>query len=207
MIETLEIYKDNQWHELDLLKPSGITIKFESPIIKGFDALTSDKSYSFTLPMTSKNALALGLSSDIRIEDNFSEKYECRYSFNGYSPKGKAYLYLSGVEGSLQANITFNIYTKLQEIKDADVKINELDEIGTTSFQEQNISYKSTTPNLLGQIVGIAGYFLDGDKDASSLDDKYGNYVDEDFEEMYNEFDPPEPDAPDAPDYPEPDFE
>lgn len=209
MIETLEIYKDNLWHELDLLKPSGITIKFESPILKGFDTLTSDKSYSFTLPLTSKNALALGLSSDIRVEDNFSERYECRYSFNGYSPKGKAYLYLSGVDGSLQANITFNILNELVSMKEDGKLLNEI-KVKEEEDLEYSIDEYSTIPRLLGQVVGQMAF---EQTDSQQQDGYYSDYETE-FNENYNngyeeiDGDVPEYEGPeyDAPDYDEPEY-
>ena len=203
MIEKLVILSGSNWKELDLLKPSGITIKFESPIIKGYDSLTSDKTYSFEIPLTSKNVEAFGLVADIRIEDNFSAKYECKYSIDGISPKGKSFLYLSGKDGSLKANITFNIFDELVRIKEDDKSLRELD-IKIEDDLEYKINEQTIAPYPLGQTVGFIGF--DIDTDSSSLDYKY-NHVDSDFEENWNNQEEYEPDIPDYDEQDGPDYD
>jgi len=208
MIEKLEILVNGKWSELDLFKPSGITIKFESPILKGYDSITSDKSYSFQLPLTNKNRLAFGIADDVRVENNLSAKYECAYSVDGVRTKGKSYLYLSGANGTLSANIVINILDELVRMKDDRKKINELEVKEDDDF-EYDITMYSARPRLLGQVVGQM-YFEEEDNQSQNISD-YDDDFDEDYDNGYEQIDANIPDYEgfddNVPDYDAPDYD
>lgn len=209
MKDSLVAKINDKWETVDLLSPSGITIEFVSPIFKGYDNFTSDKTYSFEIPLTEHNRTIFAIADDIRTENNLGKRYECKYSVDGEEVKGKCFLYISGYDNKLHGVMTLNILQELITVKEGDENLNELNIKEEDDFQ-MTILETFAQPNPLGQIVGQATFVTAGE---DPQDREYGNTIDDDiYDELHDpERDDPEIEVPDwdydGPDYDAPDYE
>lgn len=128
MTENLYIFDNGTRKQLDLNSPSGITLSFKSVLFGDLSSIAPSSSYTFELPLTTRNKEVLGLVDDIReTKSNFGKKFQCLFLVDGFDLCRNAYLYVDSVkDGVCSAVMTFNVIEGLKKIKDKDVSINEL---------------------------------------------------------------------------------
>lgn len=128
MTENLYIFDNGIRKQLDLNSPSGITLSFKSVLFGDLSSIAPSSSYTFELPLTTRNKEVLGLVDDIReTKSNFGKKFECLFLVDGFDLCRNAYLYVDSVkDGVCSAVMTFNVIDGLKKIKENDVSINEL---------------------------------------------------------------------------------
>lgn len=164
MTESLYIFDNGIRKQLDIKEPSGITLSFNSALFGDLSSVKTSHSYTFELPLTSRNREVFGLIDDVReTESNLGKKFKCLFLVDGFDLCRNAYLYINSVkDGVCSAVMTFNVIEGLKAIKDNDVSINKL----TSNDIENN-------PNALikdGQLNMDVIEFLESSEEADLFD-------------------------------------
>ncbi len=132
MIEELFVIKDGVKRKVDLNTPSGITLNFKSNIFGDLSKITCSYSYTFKLPLTLNNRLIFDSAEDIRQKSNMTRRrLKAEFTQNGILIFKDANLYISSVESTYQAVMTWGVVRGLEILKDDDVSLRELDLRGT----------------------------------------------------------------------------
>lgn len=131
MKEELYIITDESKVQLDLPSPSGITLKWVSNLFNDISKLTCSYSYTFKLPMTSRNRRALELADDIRHENSMMKKsYRAEFYINGICLCPNANLYINEMTDSFSCVMTWRILKGFELMKSDSCKLNELPTLG-----------------------------------------------------------------------------
>lgn len=129
--EELYIITDNSREQLDLLSPSGITLKWVSNLFNDISKLTCSYSYTFKLPMTANNRRVLELADDIRHENQMMKKaFRAEFFVNGISLCPNANLYISEMTDSFSCVMTWKVLKGFETLKSDGCKLNELPSLG-----------------------------------------------------------------------------
>ena len=129
--EELYIITDNSREQLDLLSPSGITLKWVSNLFNDISKLTCSHSYTFKLPMTANNRRVLELADDIRHENQMMKKaFRAEFLVNGISLCPNANLYISEMTDSFSCVMTWRVLKGFETLKSDGCKLNELPSVG-----------------------------------------------------------------------------
>ena len=129
--EELYIITDNSREQLDLLSPSGITLKWVSNLFNDISKLTCSHSYTFKLPMTANNRRVLELADDIRHENQMMKKaFRAEFLVNGISLCPNANLYISEMTDSFSCVMTWRVLKGFETLKSDGCKLNELPSLG-----------------------------------------------------------------------------
>lgn len=127
MTEELFIKIGNEYKQLELNSPSGITLQFKNTITGGLDSIEASRSYTFALPNTSANKKALDSVDIVRKYGNIGMKrYECIYKVDGIQIVYNSFLYVTEIQGTIKANMTFNVIEGLKKLKEENYSINKL---------------------------------------------------------------------------------
>lgn len=131
--EELYIFTDEGKEQLDLPSPSGITLKWVSNIFNDISKLTCSYSYTFKLPMTSKNRRVLDNVDDIRHNSALNRvSVKAEFYINGVCLCPNANLYISEIGGtSFSCVMTWKVLKAFEKMKSNSIKLNELPSIGT----------------------------------------------------------------------------
>lgn len=129
--EELYIITDNSREQLDLLSPSGITLKWVSNLFNDISKLTCSYSYTFKLPMTANNRRVLELADDIRHENNMMKKaFRAEFFVNGINLCPNANVYISEMTNSFSCVMTWKVLKGFETLKSDGCKLNELPSLG-----------------------------------------------------------------------------
>ena len=129
--EELYIITDNSREQLDLLSPSGITLKWVSNLFNDISKLTCSYSYTFKLPMTANNRRVLELADDIRHENNMMKKaFRAEFFVNGINLCPNANVYISEMTDSFSCVMTWKVLKGFETLKSDGCKLNELPSLG-----------------------------------------------------------------------------
>ena len=127
MYEELYIISDEKRVKLDLNKPSGITLNFKSNLFSDLSKITCSYSYTFKLPLTQQNRIALDFPEDIRHQSSFiRKKLQAEFYINGVNLFRNANLYIDSISDSYQCVLTWDVLSGLQAMNDDDISIKEL---------------------------------------------------------------------------------
>ncbi len=133
MVEELYIIRNGQRHRLDLSTPSGITLNFKSNIFSDLSKITASYSYTFKLPMTANNRRVLGMADDIRCSSSFTHmKLKGEYVQNGIPLFENVNLYIDSIDTDYKCVMTWGDAMAFGQIKDDNLKLNELTAFNTT---------------------------------------------------------------------------
>ena len=152
MKEELYVFVENECYQLDLPKPSGITLKWESILFKDISSLVCSHSYTFKIPMTRNNTTAFNMVEDIRHETSTREKtFKAEFYINGVNICPNAKLYISEIGDSVYSCVmTWNVLEAFQKMKSDSLKLNELPSIGEITWKsgDANLVYGEPVTNL-----------------------------------------------------------
>lgn len=128
MYEELYIIKDGERHKLDLNCPSGITLNFKSNLFGDLSKISASYSYTFKLPMTLNNRLALDTPEDIRRNSTTTRhKYKCEFWQNGVDLFSEANLYVDTTDSqNYNAVMTWGVVAGFEALKDNDLSLREI---------------------------------------------------------------------------------
>lgn len=128
MHEELYIIKDSARHKLDLNCPSGITLNFKSNLFGDLSKISASYSYTFKLPMTQNNRLALDTPEDIRRNSTTTrQKYKCEFWQNGVDLFCDANLYVDTTDSqNYNAVMTWGVVAGFEALKDNDLSLREI---------------------------------------------------------------------------------
>ena len=149
--EELYIITDQSREQLDLLSPSGITLKWVSNLFNDISKLTCSYSYTFKLPMTANNRRVLDLADDIRHENTMMKKYfRAEFLVNGIDLCPNARLYISEMADSFSCVMTWRVLEAFETLKSEGSKLHELPSLGSIVWggNEQYGGVDSNTSNL-----------------------------------------------------------
>lgn len=122
--EELYIITDQSREQLDLLSPSGITLKWVSNLFNDISKLTCSYSYTFKLPMTANNRRVLDLADDIRHENTMMKKYfRAEFLVNGIDLCPNARLYISEMTDSFSCVMTWRVLEAFETLKSEGSKL------------------------------------------------------------------------------------
>lgn len=129
MKEELYVIKDGTRLQLDLNSPSGITLNYVSNLFNDLSKINSSYTYTFNLPLTTNNRLALDLVDDIRHDSYASKKkINAEYRQNGVALFTKCYLYITAVkDGNISCCFTWGVLEGFSEMQKHDLPLNELE--------------------------------------------------------------------------------
>lgn len=128
MLEQLFVIKNGERFEVDLKSPSGITLNFKSNILGDLSKITCSNSYTFKLPMSTQNRQLFDFAEDIRhISSMTRRKVKAEFYQNGIQIFSNANLYIDKIDSEYSAILTWGVIDGLQELKDNDVSLNELE--------------------------------------------------------------------------------
>lgn len=129
MTERLYILNYEIKTEVDLPNPSGITLRYNSPLFDNIEKISNSYSYSFALPKTRRNMMIFGLADDVRTANMmFTRKIRCSYEIDGLAMVRGAYLYMSEVEKEYICCMVWGVIDGLVHIQEHDTSIRNLDE-------------------------------------------------------------------------------
>ena len=149
--EELYIITDNSREQLDLLSPSGITLKWVSNLFNDISKLTCSYSYTFKLPMTANNRRVLELADDIRHENQMRKKaFRAEFFINGICLCPNANLYISEITDSFSCVMTWKVLKGFETLKSDSCKLNELPSLGKIQWggDEQYGGTDNSTSNI-----------------------------------------------------------
>lgn len=148
--EELYIFTDEGREQLDLPSPSGITLKWVSNIFNDISKLTCCYSYTFKLPMTSKNRRVLDNVDDIRHNSTINRvSVKAEFYVNGVCLCPNANLYISEVgTTSFSCVMTWRSLDAFGALKKNSVKLNELPSVGTFVWKTGDDSLVYGYPSL-----------------------------------------------------------
>lgn len=127
MYEELYIIKNGERVKLDLNTPSGITLNFKSNIFGDLSKITCSYSYTFKLPLTLNNRLALDNADDIRASSKMTRKrLVAEFHQNGIKIFDDANLYIDTLDSSFQAVMTWGVIRGMDALKDNDISLREI---------------------------------------------------------------------------------
>lgn len=128
MKEQLFIIKDGDRFELDLNNPSGISLNYKSDLFGSLSNFTCSHSYTFKLPMTLNNRLALENAEEIRDSSGvIRRRLKAEFLQNGINILGEANLYINETsKDSYSAVFTWGVVAGFQEMKDDNISIRDL---------------------------------------------------------------------------------
>lgn len=148
MVEELYIIKDNKRIRLDLNSPSGLTLNYKSNIFGDLSKITCSYSYTFKLPLTVNNRLAFDMADDIRHKSTLIRKrLNAELWINGVLLFNDANLYLSSIENSYQAVMTWGVIKGLETLQNNDISIKELPFSGMPDTVRYNNNIPLTHPD------------------------------------------------------------
>lgn len=141
MKEQLFIIKDGERYELDLNNPSGISLNYKSNLFGDLSKITCSHTYTFKLPMTLNNRTILDNAEDLRYSSGMIRKrLKAEFYQNGINLFRNANMYISAVsKNTYNAILTWDVVDSLQNMKDADISLNELPN------NNETISFGATT--------------------------------------------------------------
>lgn len=140
MTEELYIIVSGKSHKLDLNSPSGITLKYVSNLFNDISKISCSHSYTFKLPKTANNCRVLDMADDIRHNSTMvRKKLKAVFMQNGVSLFRDANLYIESIDNAYQAVFTWDVISGLQALKDNDISLNALQELGTTNYHRTGI--------------------------------------------------------------------
>lgn len=149
MNEELYVFVGNKKYSLDLNVPSGIILKYVSNLFNDITKITSSHSYTFKLPKTANNIRVLDLADDIRHNSSMTrKKLAATFIQNGIPLFRAGNLYIDSVGDCFQAVFTWGVVKGLEELKDNDISLNELPEIGTAYYLRHGIGPVKTYSEL-----------------------------------------------------------
>lgn len=135
MTEELYIIVSGKSHKLDLNSPSGITLKYVSNLFNDISKISCSHSYTFKLPKTANNCRVLDMAEDIRHNSTMvRKKLKAVFMQNGVSLFRNTNLYIDSVDNAYQAVLTWDVISGLQALKDNDISLNSLPEMGSTFY-------------------------------------------------------------------------
>lgn len=149
--EELYIITDNSREQLDLLSPSGITLKWVSNLFNDISKLTCSYSYTFKLPMTANNRRVLELADDIRHNNMMMKKsFRAEFIINGICLCPNANLYISEMTDSFSCVMTWKVLKGFETLKNDGSKLNELPSMGKIQWggDEQYGGTDNSTSNM-----------------------------------------------------------
>lgn len=127
MVEELFVIKNGEKVKLDLNTPSGISLVFKSNLFGDVSKITCSHSYTFKLPLTLNNRIALESAEDVRKQSNMTrKKLNAEFSINGIMLFQDANLYIDTIDTCYQAVMTWGVVKGMQTLKDYDVSLREL---------------------------------------------------------------------------------
>lgn len=133
MKEELYLIRSGKRYRLDLSTPSGITLNFKSNIFSDLSKITASYSYTFKLPMTANNRRVLGMADDIRCNSSVTHlKLKGEYVQNGIPLFENVNLYINSIDTAYQCVMTWGDAMAFGQIKDDNLKLNELTAFNTT---------------------------------------------------------------------------
>ena len=149
MKEELYIMKDGERKRLDLQNPSGITLKWVSNLFSDLSKMTCSYSYTFKLPMTRNNMDVFDLAEDIRHDSAFTGKrLDAEFLMNGVSICPNANLYISEIgKNTYSCVMTWGVLKGFQKLKESTLKINELGDLGSIFWQDDDVSFQYGRPS------------------------------------------------------------
>lgn len=128
MKEELYVFRNGAKLGLDLNSPSGITLNYVNNLFNDLSKLSASYTYTFKLPLTESNRIALDIIDDIRHEDGIvKRKLQAEYLQNGIALSKKCNLYIDSVsEGCINCCFTWGVVDGLEELSKHDRPLNEL---------------------------------------------------------------------------------
>lgn len=130
--EELYIITEAGKEQLDLASPSGITLKWVSNLFNDISKLTCSYSYTFKLPVTSRNRRILNLADDIRHDNGMLRKaVNAEFYVNGVCLCPNANLYVSELTDTFQCVMTWKVLKGFETLKSSSGKLTDLDPMGT----------------------------------------------------------------------------
>lgn len=136
MTEELYIIVSGKSHKLDLNSPSGITLKYVSNLFNDISKISCSHSYTFKLPKTANNCKVLDMADDIRHNSTVvRKKLKAVFMQNGVSLFRDANLYIESIDNAYQAVFTWDVISGLQALKDNDISLNRLPELGIANYK------------------------------------------------------------------------
>lgn len=140
MTEELYIIVSGKSHKLDLNSPSGITLKYVSNLFNDISKISCSHSYTFKLPKTANNCRVLDMAEDIRHNSTMvRKKLKAVFMQNGVSLFRNANLYIESIDNAYQAVFTWDVISGMQALKDNDISLNSLPELGTTNYHRTGL--------------------------------------------------------------------
>ena len=129
MKEEIYVIRGGERFRLDLNSPSGITLNYVNNLFSDLSKLSSSYSYTFNLPLTENNRLALDIIDDIRHDgETNKKKLPAEYYQNGIALFKKCNLYIDSVkDGAISCCFTWGIIDGLEELSKHDKPLNELE--------------------------------------------------------------------------------
>lgn len=130
--EELYIITEAGKEQLDLASPSGITLKWVSNLFNDISKLTCSYSYTFKLPMTSRNKRIFDIADDIRKDNGvFRKAANAEFYVNGVCLCPNANLYVSELTDTFQCVMTWKVLKGFETLKSESGKLTDLASMGT----------------------------------------------------------------------------
>ena len=148
MKEELYIIVNGARKELDLPKPSGITLKWVSNLFSDLSKITCSYSYTFKLPMTARNRSAFDLAEDVRYNSTFrGKRIDAEFLMNGVNICPNANLYISEIgSSSYSCVMTWGVLKGFQKLKESTLKLNELGNLGSIFWKDDDATLQYGRP-------------------------------------------------------------
>lgn len=125
--EELWIKKGEEWLQVDLASPSGITLEFRSNLLADLSKITSSHSYTFTLPLTGHNKRVFDNADDMRSVTSIRHsRLAVKYFRDGVELAENARLYVSAIKGGYECVMTWDVCDGLKELSEHDMSIRDL---------------------------------------------------------------------------------
>jgi len=126
--EDLYIIHNGERKRIDLISPSGITLKFLSNLFTDLSKFCASYSYTFKLPRTLNNMETFDLVEDIRHDSSFfGKRIPCEYYRDGIKLFDNAFLYVNESGKEYSALMTWNVLSWLKQVSDDGLSIKDLE--------------------------------------------------------------------------------
>lgn len=148
MKEELYIIVNGGRRALDLPKPSGITLKWVSNLFSDLSKMTCSYSYTFKLPMTTRNRVAFDLADDVRYNSAFrGRRIDAEFLMNGVNICPNANLYISETDKTnFSCVMTWGVLKGFQKLKESTLKLNELGNLGSIFWKDDDTTLQYGKP-------------------------------------------------------------